>query len=130
MPKNSAVPRPRLWASNLLTRTLTSEGYEWLGPNLKKPYPWEVDGYLLQHQSIRKRVLADWIAIRAEGETRLAAFFGVAKAFPLLDEKLIGTLLRQDPALFSEGIGRGRLIHRRAFAPFLPPSLQENLQTP
>ena len=39
---------------------------------------------------------------------------------------MIGTLLHQDPALFSEGVGRGRLIHRKAFASFLPPTLQDN----
>jgi hypothetical protein len=35
-------------------------------------------------------------------------------------------LLQQDPALFGESAGRGRLLHRRAFAPFLPPFLRDN----
>ncbi|MEB3257693.1 MAG: hypothetical protein VKN83_05160 [Cyanobacteriota bacterium] len=48
------------------------------------------------------------------------------RPFPLLDERLIGTLLQQDPVLFGEGAGRGRLLHRRAFAPFLPPQLRDN----
>ncbi len=50
----------------------------------------------------------------------------MSKAFPLLDEGLIATLLQQDPALFGESAGRGRLLHRRSFAPFLPPFLQDN----
>jgi len=114
------------WSSDLIIRTLTPEGQGWLGPHLNQPYPWEFDNYAPQHQSIRQRVLADWVAIRAEDETRLAAFYGIAKAFPLLDEKLISTLLQQDPVLFGEGAGRGRWLHRRAFAPFLPPFLRDN----
>ncbi len=113
-------------SSDVLTRTLTAEGRLWLGPHLKQKYPWEIDPYLRQHHSIRQRVLADWVAVRAEEETRLAASHGMAKAFPLLDERLIATLLQQDPALFGDGAGLGRLLHRRAFAPFLPPFLREN----
>jgi asparagine synthetase B (glutamine-hydrolysing) len=112
--------------SDILERTLTAAGRTWLGPHLKRRYPWEIDGYLRQHTSIRRRVLANWVAVRAEEETRLAAAHGMAKAFPLLDERLIATLLRQDPVLFGEGPGRGRLLHRRAFAPFLPPELRTN----
>ena len=48
-----------------------------------------------------------------------AAAFGLRKAFPLLDETLIGTLLQQDPMQFGEVAGRGRLVARRAFEPFL-----------
>jgi asparagine synthetase B (glutamine-hydrolysing) len=112
--------------SDILERRLTPAGRAWLGPHFRRSYPWEIDGYLRQHSSIRRRVLADWVAVRAEGETRLAAARGLAKAFPLLDERLIATLLQQDPALFGEGAGRGRLLHRRAFAPFLPPELRVN----
>ena len=119
--------RGRVFRSGgLLIRTLTDNGLAWLGPHLKEPYPWEIDGYLRQHDSIRQRVLAGWVAVRAEEETRLAAAYGVAKVFPLLDEHLIATLLRQDPLLFGEGPGRGRLLHRRAFGPFLPPPLRDN----
>jgi len=112
--------------SDLLMRTLTDNGRAWLGPHIKDPYPWEIDGYLRQSDSIRQRVLAGWVAVRVEEETRLAAAYGVAKVFPLLDERLIATLLRQDPVLFGEGPGRGRLLHRQAFGPFLPPSLRDN----
>ena len=94
--------------------------------HLKTRYPWEIDNYLPQHQSIRQRVLDDWVAVRAEEETRLAGFYGLDKAFPLLDEKLISALLQQDPALFGERYNRGRLLHRKAFAPYLPPPLRDN----
>ena len=124
---NKVLRRSRdFCSSDLLIRTLTPEGRLWVGPHLKAPYPWEIDGYLRQYDSIRRRVLADWVAVRAEDETRLAASLGMAKAFPLLDERLIAALLQQDPALFGEGAGRGRLLHRRAFAPFLPPYLRDN----
>ncbi|MFN9872940.1 MAG: asparagine synthase-related protein [Cyanobacteriota bacterium] len=124
---NKVLRRTRdFCSSDVLSRTLTPEGSKWLGPHLKEQYPWEIDGYLRQHHSIRRRVLADWVAVRAEDETRLAAFHGMAKAFPLLDECLIAALLQQDPALFGEGAGRGRLLHRKAFAPFLPPFLRDN----
>jgi hypothetical protein len=111
--------------SDLLERSLSTEGRSWLAPHLRQQYPWEIDGYLRQHQSIRQRVLADWVAVRTEEETRLAAAHGMAKAFPLLDEGLIATVLNQDPALFGEAAGRGRLLHRRAFGPFLPPFLRD-----
>ena len=124
---NKVLRRTRdFCSSDVLSRTLTPEGSKWLGPHLKEQYPWEIDGYLKQHHSIRRRVLADWVAVRAEDETRLVASLGMAKAFPLLDERLIAALLQQDPALFGEGAGRGRLLHRRAFAPFLPPFLRDN----
>jgi hypothetical protein len=124
---NKVLRRTRdFCSSDVLSRTLTPEGSKWLGPHLKEQYPWEIDGYLRQHHSIRRRVLADWVAVRAEDETRLVASLGMAKAFPLLDERLIAALLQQDPALFGEGAGRGRLLHRRAFAPFLPPFLRDN----
>ena len=124
---NKVLRRTRdFCSSDVLSRTLTPEGRMWLGPHIKEQYPWEIDGYLRQHYSIRRRVLADWVAVRAEDETRLAASLGMAKAFPLLDERLIAALLQQDPALFGEGAGRGRLLHRRAFAPFLPPFLRDN----
>ena len=110
--------------SDLLKRSLTARGQEWLGPHLSTSYPWEIDGYLRQHHSIRQRVLAPWVAVRVEEETRLAAGFGLRKLFPLLDEDLIATLLHQDVALFGERAGQGRLLARRAFAPFLPPFLQ------
>ena len=71
-------------------------------------------------------MLAPWVAVRAEEETRLAAAFGLRKAFPLLDEPLIATLLQQDPMQFGEVAGRGRLVARRAFEPFLPPFLAGN----
>lgn len=112
--------------SDLLERSLTKEGRRWLSPHLKEPYPWEIDQYLPMHQSIRRRVLNDSVAVRAEEESRQAQAHGMDKAFPLLDERLISTLLQQDPALFGESAGRGRLIHRRAFAPFLPPFLRDN----
>jgi asparagine synthetase B (glutamine-hydrolysing) len=112
--------------SDLLIDALTEEGRSWLQPYLNRSYPWEIDGYLRQHDSIRRRVLADWVAVRAEEETRLAAAHGISKFFPLLDERSIGTLLHQDPLVFGEGSGRGRLVHRRAFAPFLPPVLRDN----
>jgi hypothetical protein len=110
--------------SHLLERSLTEEGKMWLGPHLKHNYPWELDGYLRQGESIRRRVLADWVAVRVDEESRMAAAHGMAMAFPLLDTLLIGTLLRQEPLLFGEGQRRGRLLHRQAFAPFLPPLLR------
>jgi len=44
----------------------------------------------------------------------------------MLDERLISALLQQDPVLFGESSGRGRLLHRKAFAPFLPAFLRDN----
>lgn len=119
--------RSRLFCrSDLLERHLSDRGRQWLGPYLGEDYPWEVNGYVPMRTSLRQRVLAPWVAVRAEEETRLAAAFGLRKAFPLLDETLIGTLLQQDPMRFGEVAGRGRLVARRAFEPFLPPFLAGN----
>ncbi|MFM7642054.1 MAG: asparagine synthase-related protein [Cyanobium sp.] len=109
---------------DLLERALTEAGQAWLAPHLQDDYPWELDGYVPQGVSIRRRVLSDWLAVRVDEESRMAAAHGITMAYPLLDERLIATLLHQDPLLFGEGQQRGRLIHRRAFAPFLPQRLQ------
>lgn len=119
--------RTRLFSrTDLLERHLSEQGRQWLGPHLQQDHPWEVNGYVPLHTSLRQRVLAPWVAVRAEEETRLAAAFGLRKAFPLLDETLIATLLQQDPMHFGEVAGRGRLVARRAFEPFLPPFLAGN----
>ena len=124
---NKVLIRSRAFCtSDVLQRTLTPKGQQWLGQHLKSQYPWEIDNFLLQHQSIRQRVMADWVALRLEDESRMASFHGIVKAFPLLDERLIAALLQQDPTLFGEKAGQGRLLHRRAFAPFLPPYLRDN----
>ena len=71
-----------IYSGELLKRTLTPEGRQWLGPHLNaKKFPWEFDNYVKQHLSIRRRTLADWLAVRVEDEIRLAAFYGW-KAFP------------------------------------------------
>lgn len=119
--------RTRLFCrTDLLERHLSERGRQWLGPHLQQDHPWEINGYVPLRTSLRQRVLAPWVAVRAEEETRLAAAFGLRKAFPLLDEPLIGTLLQQDPMQFGEVAGRGRLVARRAFEPFLPPFLAGN----
>lgn len=112
--------------SDVLIRQLTEEGGQALAPYLHKSHPWEIDGYVPLQQSLRERVLADWVAVRQEEEARLAKAMGVAKHFPLLNESLIATLLNQDPLCFGERLGRGRLVARRAFEPFLPPFLRAN----
>ena len=48
------------------------------------------------------------------------------KYFPFLEEKLIGTLLNQNHKYFSEKFRKGRLIHRKAFAKYLPEMLRNN----
>ena len=119
--------RTRLFCrTDLLERHLSEWGRQWLGPHLQQDHPWEINAYVPLRTSLSQRVLAPWVAVRAEEETRLAAAFGLRKAFPLLDERLIATLLQQDPMLFGEVAGRGRLVARRAFEPFLPPFLAGN----
>jgi asparagine synthetase B (glutamine-hydrolysing) len=119
--------RTRLFCrTDLLERHLSEQGRQWLGPHLREDHPWEINAYVPMRTSLRQRVLAPWVAVRVEEETRLAAAFGLRKAFPLLDERLIGTLLQQDPMQFGEVAGRGRLVARRAFEPFLPPFLAGN----
>ena len=70
--------------------------------------------------------MAEWIAVRVEEEKRLAEHHGMRKHFPFLDEKLIATLLNQDHKYFSEKFRKGRLIHRKAFAKYLPEMLRNN----
>lgn len=109
-----------------LAALLSEEGRILFGPHLRLDYPYEGDCYLSQGESIRRRSLASWVAMRAEEETRLAAALGIHKAFPLLDERLIATVGCQDPLRHAMRAGEGRLIARKAFEPFLPPLLCSN----
>ena len=109
-----------------LAALLREEGRILFGPHLRLDYPYEADCYLSQGESIRRRSLADWVAMRAEEETRLAAALGIRKVFPLLDEQLIATVGCQDPLRHAMRAGEGRLIARKAFGPFLPPLLCSN----
>jgi hypothetical protein len=83
-----------------------------------------MDVFLRQGQSIRQRVLADWVAIRREEEWRLAASLGFRREFPLLDEELIAVAIDQDPLDHAHRAGEGRRIARKAFKTFLPPVLR------
>jgi hypothetical protein len=115
--------RTRLFCqSDLLERHLSERGRQWLGPHLQSDHPWEINGYVPLHTSLRQRVLAPWVAVRAEEETRLATAIGLRKAFPLLDERLIGTLLQQDPMHFGEVAGRGAWWPDGRLSPFCRPS--------
>jgi hypothetical protein len=82
-----------------------------------------MDIFLRQGESMRQRVLAEWVTVRAEEETRLAASCGVRKLFPLLNEPLIAAALDQDALAHARRAGKGRRIARKAFTPFLPPYL-------
>lgn len=112
--------------SDLLARHLTKDGSNLLKPLIHERQTWEINRFIPQAVSIRKRVLADWVTVRAEEETRLALSFGMVKKFPLLDVRSIATILNQDPAIFGENIYKGRLLSRRAFAPYLEKFLHDN----
>jgi hypothetical protein len=109
-----------------LAALFSEEGRNLFGPHLRVEYPIESDCYLTEAQSIRRRCLASWVAMRAEEETRMAAALGIRKEFPLLNEHLIATVLAQDPLRHATHAGQGRLIARMAFAPYLPPVLRNN----
>ena len=87
---------------NPLIECLTEKGKEWIIPNLAKECIDEIDTYSPLHLSIKRRCMSEWLAVRVEEEKRLAAKYGIQKCFPLLDEKIIGTLLNQDPKYFAE----------------------------
>jgi hypothetical protein len=117
----------RQWTRlRLLRRHLTPVGRRWLGPCPRESYPLEVDVFLRQGESIRQRVMAEWVAVRLEEESLLAARLGLLKDFPLLDEGLIAIVLQQDPVVHAHRAGEGRRIARKAFSPFLPPLLRSN----
>ena len=96
----------------------------WFMPYIRKSC--EIDTYSCLHTSIRNRCRAEWIAVRLEEEKRFAEHYGMRKYFPFLEEKLIGTLLNQNHKYFSEKFRKGRLIHRKAFAKYLPEILRNN----
>ena len=104
---------------------LTKQGKACLEPYLREDYPLELDIFLRQAESIQQRVMADWVTVRAEEETRLAGSYGVKKFFPMLNEPLIAMLLAQDPLAHARRAGKGRRIARRALEPFLPPYLRQ-----
>ena len=111
---------------NPLIKCLTEKGKEWIIPNLSEECIDEINTYSPLQLSIKRRCMSEWLAVRVEEEKRLAAKYGIQKCFPLLDEKIIGTLLNQDPKYFAEKFGKGRLIHRKAFAEYLPEKLKSN----
>lgn len=111
----------------ILKEFLTPKGFSLLGPFLKDfNYPWELQNYVGIHQSIKNRLLSDWVSLRSETERRIASSKGIEKVFPFLDEHLIATLLNQDPYIFGEKDGQGRYIFRSSFKDFLPQYLKEN----
>jgi len=112
---------------DLLVDSLTSSGRNWLGPVSARAYPWELDSYSPLKISLENRILADWIAVRMEEEFRAAAYFNIHKVFPFLNEQVVSTLLNQEALLFRDSVktGNGRLVHRRAFAPYLPLCLDD-----
>lgn len=111
---------------NPLVEFLTEKGKEWLIPHLSEEFIDEIDTYSPLHHSIKKRCTSEWVALRVEEEKRLAAKYGIKKCFPFLEETIIGTLLNQNPKYFAEKYGKGRLIHRKAFAEYLPERLRTN----
>tara|TARA_Y100000739_G_C20484311_1_gene407436 strand:- start:63 stop:938 length:876 start_codon:yes stop_codon:yes gene_type:complete len=110
--------------NNLLVKLLTDAGKDWLMPHFSKEFINEIDTYSPLHDSIKKRCTSEWIAVRIEEETRLAAKYGIKKVFPLLDETIIGTLLNQDPKYFAEKYNLGRSIIRKSFSKYLPEILR------
>ena len=56
--------------SDLLIRHLTKDGSKLLKPLIHERQTWEINHFIPQAVSIRKRVLSDWVAVRAEEETR------------------------------------------------------------
>lgn len=110
----------------ILKEFLTPKGFSLLGPFFKDfNYPWEIQKYVGIHQSIKNRLLNDWVSLRSETERRIASSIGIKKVFPFLDEHLIATLLNQDPYIFKEKNGKGRYIFRSSFKDFLPQYLIE-----
>jgi hypothetical protein len=119
--------KARSWISfDVLKRALTSQGRLSFGEIIEADASAECDYYCRIHDSIRRRTMADWIAVRVEEEIRISKYYEIEKHFPYLDEFLIGSLLAQDPSHFTSGPQGGRLVARQAFADFLPPLLVDN----
>ena len=121
--KNTLNYRSKIDSDNLLVNALTSEGLEWFNSSFESSYDWECDGFSPQRIAIRNRVLANWVSLRVEDESRSAQFFGIRKLFPLLDEVLIATLLNQDPLLFCPSFKKSdyRSMIKNSFDVYYPP---------
>ena len=104
----------------LLVKFLTEKGKYIFLPHIIEDYPWEIDRFAFQKESIRERISADWISVRVEEESALASAFGLQKFFPLLNEEIISILLKRNPVDFGEYLGNGRMIMKKSFSDFLP----------
>ena len=97
---NKVMNRTHKFTRNKYYSNAPAKGHQWLKPYLNL----HTLGSLIATYSCTSRfanAFVDWVTVRAEEETRQAAFHDTKQAFPLLDEKLISTLLQQDPH-FSE----------------------------
>lgn len=106
--------------SEILINNLTEHGKYLLKKHNFNSYPWELDRKVSLRESLINRVSADWVSVRLEDEKRLANSFKIHKAFPFLNEKLISTIISQDPISFSYSKGDGRKVARESFKDVLP----------
>ena len=121
--KNKSAFHPKGRFNNLLVKTLTVAGLEWFNSDFELSYDWECDGFSPQFTAIHNRVLANWVSLRVEVESRSAQHFGVRKIFPLLDETLVATLMNQDPLLFCPSFKKSayRSMIKNSFDIYYPP---------
>ena len=111
---------------NLLNRFLTEKGKILIDKYPSKKIYWEFDRYSNINHSIRHRITADWVSIRAEEEFRLAEKYGIRKIFPFLNEEIVNILINQDCLYLSNNKNNGRRIMRTSFSDFLPEFLINN----
>ena len=111
--------------NNLLKNNLTEYSYKFFGKYLNED-KYINNSFLSQRQWILNNVLSDQIYIRAFEESILAQSFGMQKQYPMLNEKLIATLLNHCSQIFCEKENNQRYIFRKAFSDSLPNELIYN----
>ena len=118
--RNYLEKKANMLKSEILTNNLTEYGKCLLNKYRFYSYPWELDKKVKLKESVINRVSADWVSVRLEDEKRLANSFKIHKSFPFLNEKIISTIISQDPTSFSYSSGDGRRVARESFKDVLP----------
>lgn len=123
---NLSLEKDILARSNLLITSLTQKGKELISPFNNEYFPPELDISLTTNESIIKQISSDFVCVRREEETRLAKAYNISKGFPLLSEKIIKEVLKQDPLVFGNKGESDRKLAKDIFYPLLPKELRNN----
>ena len=123
---NISLQKRKLARNNILINSLTQKGKELISPFIREYFHPELDLSLTSKESIIQQISSEFVCIRREEETRLAKTYNISMEFPLLSEKIIKEVLKQDPLVFGNKGINDRQFAKDIFYPILPKELKTN----